>query len=407
VSEQGALPDTGDNRAMDPGYTARILVVDADEDSALLFNQRFREAVRTGKYALVFAHHGAQALACLEDTDHPVDLMLTDINIPGVSGLELMSTVRDRGLGCKAILVTSYGDTDNIRLAMNHGACDFCTRPLDFQDLERAMDRALAVLAQERSARKNRDDLQGIRQELEVSSRLQQSILPRVFPDHPAVDLYACMTAAKDIGGDLYDFFWLDENRLGFAIADVSGKNISAALYMAITRTLIKSMAFLEPEPDACLMRANRALAQDNDACMFATAFYGVLDIRTGHMAYANAGHCAPLWLRGNGTVETPGEGRQGLALGLTEDNPLQKESVTFAPGERFLLFTDGVLEAFSPQDEEYGGERTKRSALAHASGGSMPWVQGVVADVNAFMDTAPQSDDLTVLGFHFRGVSS
>lgn len=381
---------------------AQILVVDPDEDARLLFTQKFRDAIQRGDYAFLFAHQGSQALDDLRT--HPIDLILTDINIPGLSGLELMRYAREDEIRRKVILVTSYGDTDNIRLAMSHGACDFCTKPIDFEDLGRAIDRALQTLEHERAAQKTQDDLKGIRQELAVSSRLQQSILPKTFPHHTSVELYAQMTAARDIGGDFYDFFWLDSTRLGFAIADVSGKNISAALYMAITRTLLKSMAHLSPDPEVCLSKVNQALCQDNESCMFATAFYGVLDIQTGHVAYANAGHCAPLWLRHHGGLELLGEGEQGLALGLAEDSALVAHSVTLQPGERLLLFTDGVIEAFSPDQEEYGLSRTLETTGRYASGSVTEWVQALVQDVQGFMgEGALPSDDLTVLALHFK----
>lgn len=386
--------------------SVHILVVDEDKDANWLFEQRFRSKIKDHRYRLTFARQGSEALEALEETKDPIDIVLTDMNVPGIDGLALMESIQHMDIKRKVILVTSYGDTDHIRLAMNQGACDFCIKPIDFEDLDRSIERAFDALLKERFIQSNQDDLKGLQKELAVSSKLQQSILPKEFLEHRAVDLHAEMTAARNVGGDFYDFFWLDRQRLGFAIADVSGKNISAALYMAITRTLLKSMARFNPEPHVCLGKVNQALCQDNEACMFATAFYGILNINTGDLMYSNAGHCPPLWIRKGRVLSVEDRDEPALALGVMEDNPLQLYQISLQAHDRFLLFTDGVTEAFNPENEEFGEERTESSALAHADLPAREWLQKISEDVHVFMDSAPPSDDLTLLALHFKGAA-
>lgn len=243
--------------------------------------------------------------------------------------------------------------------------------------------------------------LVSIQQELDVARRMQQSIVPKRFPTRDDLQMFAHMIPATEVGGDFYDYFWLTDTQLGVVIADVSGKGVPAALFMAVARTLLRAIAPAATGPAECLALANDLLSQDNDATMFVTLFYGVLDTRTGMLTYANGGHPAPYLLAADGTVATvPGTG--GIALGVIDGLAYAARAVQLAPGTTLLLYTDGVTEAFDPQGDAFGDARLA-ALLANLAGcGVETLLDRLVDGVHAFADGAPQSDDITCLGVRF-----
>ena len=245
--------------------------------------------------------------------------------------------------------------------------------------------------------------LVSIRQELNVARRMQEAILPTRFPNRPDVHLFGSMRPAKEVGGDFYDFFWLGEGVLGFVIADVSGKGVPAALFMAVSRTLLRAVAAGLTGPGACLAQANTLLAQDNDAAMFVTVFYGALDIATGRLVYANAGHPSPcLCDAGGRVIQLAGTG--GTALGVIEDLPYREAEALLAPGSLLVMFTDGVSEAFDPAQAEFGEGRLVATLEGLTDRDAQAAVDTVVAAVDAFAAGAPQADDLTCLALKWFG---
>jgi sigma-B regulation protein RsbU (phosphoserine phosphatase) len=235
---------------------------------------------------------------------------------------------------------------------------------------------------------------------------IQQSILPRTFPPFPHrrdFDIFAKSLPAREVGGDFYDFFLIDDHRLGLVIADVSGKGVAAAIFMAVSRTFIKAGAVTGIGPAECLQRANLLLCQDNDAAMFVTAFYGVLDLGSGTLVYANAGHNRPYLLRADDSLAAlPGTG--GMALGIMEDLVFRTEQVLLQPGDGLFLFTDGITEATNVRDEFFGEARLE-TLLREARGRTPDELLGhVLSAVRTFAGTAPQSDDLTALALRYRG---
>ena len=243
--------------------------------------------------------------------------------------------------------------------------------------------------------------LAAIQNELDVARTMQQTILPRRFPCEPEVQLYARMLPAKDVGGDFYDFFWLAPGLLGVVVADVSGKGVPAALFMAVARTLIRATAQTSDGPGACFRLCNNLLAEDNDTAMFVTVFYGVLDTASGELMYANAGHCPPCLVDAEGVVSmVPGTG--GMALGVMEDMDFAENILVIRPGSKLLFYTDGVTEAFDPAEREFTEARL-RDVLAGTNHQPVAaFVDGVVAAVESFAAGAPQADDLTCLALHF-----
>jgi serine phosphatase RsbU (regulator of sigma subunit) len=244
------------------------------------------------------------------------------------------------------------------------------------------------------------NELVAIHRELDIASSIQQSILPRRFPAFPErqdFDLFASMIPAREVGGDFYDFFLIDDERLGVVIADVSGKGMPAAIFMAVSRTLLKSTALEGRAPDACLQRVNSLLCLDNRAEMFVTVFYGILHTGTGELAYCNGGHNPPYILRRGGSVEAlPGTG--GMVLGILDDLQYHAKQATVFPGESLFLYTDGVTEAMNAEGELFSDERL-RSVLRDVHGTApAALIHDVVEMVNRHAGRVAQSDDITAL---------
>lgn len=249
-----------------------------------------------------------------------------------------------------------------------------------------------------------------IRTEIQVASHLQADMLPEAvgaFDDRDEFDLAASMTPAKGVGGDFYDFFLLDENRLALVMADVSGKGVPAALFMVVSRTLIRSrlMTVGKEGEDLAHMaeEINRSLCDNNKNGMFVTAWIGVLDIATGEVAYVNAGHCRPLLRRKNGSCEYD-DMLGGLVLAGMEDVVYRQGSLRLRQGDTLLLYTDGVTEATSLQQQLYGEDRLIRTIADADNVTPEELLQELWKDVDEFQKDASQFDDITMLAVTYHG---
>ena len=197
----------------------KILSVDDELDLEVLLTQYFRRQIRKGEYEFAFAHNGLEALQKLLETPD-FDIILSDINMPEMDGLTLLAKVNElKNPAMKCIMVSAYGDMDNIRSAMNKGAFDFATKPIDLDDLSRTIEKAIEQVRYIRESQQEHNQLESIKNDLAIAGEIQQTILPRSFPPFPelteVVDIYASMTPAKDVGGDFYDFFQIDDERIG------------------------------------------------------------------------------------------------------------------------------------------------------------------------------------------------
>lgn len=379
----------------------KILVVDDEPDLELLITQRFRKRIRAEELNFLFANNGAEALTRLQ-ADSPVDVVLTDINMPVMDGLTLLLRLRESHPLLRSVIVSAYGDMPNIRTALNRGAFDFLTKPIDFEDLEITLDRAISDAVERKQAAQDRDRLLGLSRELELARSIQSALVPHTFPNHERLSVYGTMIPAAQVGGDLFDCFMLDDQRLAFTIGDVSGKGIAAALFMAVSRTVLRVAASKGLSPRECLTEAHQFLYGERRATShFVTCFYGILDLASGQLEYSRAGHNPPYLVRGN-EVQTL-DAASGLPLGMLRRVNYDTATVQLEAGDTLLLFTDGITEAMNPQQEEYGEARLVQLLSANASALSVEeLVQAVTQSATAFAEGAPASDDMTVLGVRF-----
>lgn len=382
--------------------TGSLLVVDDNEVNRDLLSRRL---MREGHQVAV-AVNGRQALEMIEQG--AFDLVLLDVMMPELNGHEVLEHLQQAGRlrDLPVIMLSASGEMDSIVQCISLGAEDYLSKPYD-PILLRA--RINASLEKKRLRDRLREQLRAIEQELDVAARLQQSILPRKFPVNEHLEIFAEMTPARAIGGDFYDFFPIDETRFGFAIADVSGKGAPAALFMALSRAFLKATASMGSEGSAgmsageCLTRVNRLIQAENHTGMFVTAFYGILNLHTGAVEFANAGHNHPYLLRA-GHLPVMLDHRNSLVLGMRKAVDYPTHHLQLQPGDRLFLYTDGVTEAMTEQGEEFSEERLAQALALAGSSSLQETTQLVNEAVRKFVGGAPQSDDLTMLIVQYNG---
>lgn len=383
---------------------AKILVVDDEPDLEQLILQKFRKKIGTNEYEFQFARDGAEAFEKIVNNGS-LDLILTDINMPVMDGLTLLSKIKELNNRLhRSVIVSAYGDMENIRTAMNRGAYDFITKPIDLNDLEITIEKSLRETELYKQALSSRDRLIAIQQELDIATAIQTSILPKTFPPFPdrkEFEIYAKMIPAKEVGGDLYDFFLIDKHRLGIIIGDVSGKGIASALLMAVCKTLLKATAYKGIPADNILSEVNNILVDESPSNMFVTVFYGVLDTRNGAFEYCNGGHIPPYLISNDGTVKQL-DNIGGLLLGAMKDVEYESNMIKISHGETLFFFTDGITEAFNKEGEEFKENRLVDSLLMNNLQSVNNIVNNIFIDVQAFAEGTEQSDDITCLALKF-----
>jgi len=360
----------------------RVLVCD-DQPDVL-------EAMR-----LLLKGHGYQAVTV--DSPHALlatarsdvfDLILVDLNYTrdttsGEEGLELLANLDAQGNSSPIIVMTAWGSVDLAVEAMRRGACDFIQKPWD-------NDRVIAAI------RKQADSERRRKSELEIAANVQQKLFPRQLRRLTTLDYAGQCVAAREVGGDYYDFLDVDRQRLGLVLADVSGKGVPAALLMANLQAVFRSQsaaALLAPVP--LLEAVNRHFYESTTAERFVTLFFGVYDDRTRKLRYVNCGHVAPLLLRASGRVERLEAG--ATMLGAFARWTAAEMATELGPGDVLVVYSDGVTEASPDHDEEFGEERLMRALRDHACEPAERLTHAVVEAVAAFSGGA-RSDDVTVV---------
>jgi sigma-B regulation protein RsbU (phosphoserine phosphatase) len=272
-----------------------------------------------------------------------------------------------------------------------------------FEQMRRALKDYIADLTATTKAKER------LESELKIARNIQMSFLPKRFPPFPEIDafeLHAALLPAWEVGGDLYDFFLVSENKLLFLVGDVSGKGVPAALFMAVTKTLVKGIAEQESDPADILAKVNRELCVDNESMLFVTMFLAILDFTTGEMAFSNAGHNPPARIAPNGDVTWLALPR-GVFLGIMEEAVYKTDRITLAPGEKIMAFTDGVTEAVNTILELYGAKRLLATLTAAAELSPEALDAAVMESVRVYAGEEDQADDITVLTMLYRGQST
>jgi len=275
------------------------------------------------------------------------------------------------------------------------------TLAASFNEMTRRLNDSIEHL-KETTAAKER-----IESELQIAHEIQMSMVPKLFPPFPdrnEFDIFATLAPAKEVGGDFYDFFFIDDDHLCFVVGDVSGKGVPASLFMAVTKTLFKATAGNGGTPGEILVRLNTEICRDNESCMFVTLFCAILNIRTGQVDYSNGGHNLPYYLHQRGV--SPLENLGGRVLGLVEQTLYASERMVLAPGEALLLYTDGVTEAMNRSETLYSDQRLEQFLGTNRGSAPRQIIGDLIDDVKQFAGGAPQSDDITVLALLYFGTT-
>ncbi len=389
--------------------TVSILCVDDEQDMEMLISQKFRKSIRNKEYSFIFAQNGVQALEQLENNPD-ICLVLSDINMPEMDGLTFLSMLKDlKKTDIKTVMVSAYGDMENIRTAMNRGAFDFITKPINMDDMEITIAKSIEEINHIKKYQKDRDNLVSIRKDLSIAYDIQQSMLPKNFPAFPGrtdFDLHGVLQPAKTVGGDLYDYFLIDEDHLFFMVGDVSDKGISAALFMAITKSLFNTNFSSSANPDMVveITKINKALSQNNSSMMFVTVFVCILNLKTGEVIYVDGGHERPLILRGGKKVEVFTK-MNGLPICIDSDFQYKQYQFRIEPGDSIVLYTDGLEDAHSSE----GVRRTIQPSvdiLESLAPNQTPAQVNelLLKEVNDFIGSADQFDDITILTVNYYG---
>ncbi|MDO4741538.1 MAG: SpoIIE family protein phosphatase, partial [Eubacteriales bacterium] len=304
----------------------------------------------------------------------------------------------------KRLVVNNIYQINNSLSAISAGQLDTVVNVrshVEFEDLSNDINSTVNTLK-----RYIADAAARIDAELAFAKAIQHSALPSVFPPYPnrrEFRIWSSMYTAKEVGGDFYDFYFVDEDTLAFLVADVSGKGIPAAMFMMQSKTLLKSYAEAGLSVDTVFTDANAKLCENNDAGMFVTAWMGSLNMKTGRLTFANAGHNPPLVRRADGSFEYMNT-RAGFVLAGMEGIRYRKNEMWLNPGDKLFLYTDGVTEAINEHEELYGEERLLAVLNRCADMDVQAICDEVKADVDEFAGAAEQFDDITMLCIAYMG---
>jgi sigma-B regulation protein RsbU (phosphoserine phosphatase) len=362
---------------------------------------------------IVTAENGREALEKMRSD--PVDLVLLDIMMPEMNGYQVLEHLKaDAELrDLPVIVISALDEMDSVIKCIELGAEDYLAKPFNPTLLRARVGASLEKKRLRDEVRAGRDRLQ---QELDAARTLQLGMLPGTFPawsaEHP-VEVHALMEPAREVGGDLYDCFWASAHLFCFLVGDVSGKGAPAAMFMARARSLVRLAVEysrndcaenISPSPIA--EAVNRELCQNNPERMFVTLFLGLLDTRTGALAYINAGHPAPGLLRANNDIERL-DGKPEPPLGVRPNTAYQCRAVTLRPTDAVVVHTDGVTEAMNIGEDLYTTERLNADLAALRNETPEAIVRTVTDRVDAFTGTAPRADDVTLLALRWHTPAS
>jgi sigma-B regulation protein RsbU (phosphoserine phosphatase) len=366
------------------------------------------KGVLAEEYQLKLAVNGKIALK-IAASQSP-DLVLLDIMMPDIDGYEVCRRLKadPATRDIPVIFVTAKGETADEAEGFALGAADYVLKPVNPVLLRARVKTHLAL-------KQNMDALQAayevinrqkerMQEELNVGRDIQMSMVPDcfpAFPDRDEFDIHGLLQPAREIGGDFYDFFFVDLDRLCVCVGDVSGKGVPAALFMALTKTMIKSTAQEDHAPASIMTRVNDEISQDNPSSMFITLFLGVLDLASGEFCYTNAGHPYPYLKRADGQLETL-QRVHGPVVGAMDGLAYGEDRVQLAQDDRLLIFTDGITEAMDPDDQLYGEQRVIKHLKVAPDGDCATLTKATLEAVEQFAGEAEQADDITVLAVKY-----
>ncbi len=381
----------------------KILVVDDERLNINVLNDLLKN-----EYKVMAAVNGEQALKAARSKNKP-DLILLDIMMPNIDGYEVCRRLKEdeNTKDIPVIFISAKGQDADEMEGFRLGAVDYITKPisppivltrvktqLKIQRAQRELEEAYKVIEKQKVRMED---------ELNIGKNIQLSMLPTAFPTNEEIDLYAIMDAAREVGGDFYDFFFVDEDNICICVGDVSGKGVPASLFMAITTSMIKSRGADDLSTASILTHVNNEVCMNNESSMFVTIFLAIINIRSGEMRYTNAGHNPPYIKRADGKLEKLSK-RHGPVIGALDGMAYSEDVEIISKGDLVFMFTDGVTEALNNQDELYGDIRLENVLMEKDIDSSHNIVKNVRKSVEEFEKDVEQTDDVTILSLKYNG---
>jgi sigma-B regulation protein RsbU (phosphoserine phosphatase) len=339
-------------------------------------------------------------LALMATQAAPPDMILLDINMPEMNGYEVCERLKadESTHDIPIIFISALDETQDKVKAFTVGGVDYITKPFH---LEEVLARVETHLALRRLQKQLQDANRRFEEELALAAEIQASFLPGAIPTIPGWQLAATLIPARETSGDFYDLIPLSDDRLGLVVADVTDKGTGAALYMALSRTLLRTYAVEYPaQPELALGATHRRILEDTNTKQFVTVFFGVLDPTTGTLTYGNAGHNPPYLFSANADVAFQELDNTGPPLGLRmfKDVTWEQRTVQLAPGDLLILYSDGVTEAQDAQEEFFDEERLLEVGRASLGRPAQEVRDVILGEVDRFVGDAPQVDDITLM---------
>ena len=379
-----------------------ILVIDDDPETKTTVDGWLDDAKIVDAQQFVFATTDEDALTTIGVLER-IDIVFINIDSEALSGLELFFKVENRETRFPRIALTSGNDLHRIRRAIADGATEFMLKPLDREDMMEAIGRVFEQVERRRKNWKDRAEYIALRREVSAAAEMQSRFLPKAFPEFGHLDVFARTMPAKDVGGDFFDVIGLDDDRIMVLVADVAGKSVPAAFYMAISRTLLHTLIIQGASPGECLELANEALCSYEIPGMFVSCICVLVDTAKQTICYSDGGHLPMLMSRGGkGEIIQIGESG-GPVLGVVPDATYAEETINMEEGDSVLLYSDGVTEAFNEVRKQYGIERLTNRFTRNTSQSAKAVAMAIFNDVIDHAGDAEQSDDITVLCLKMR----
>lgn len=378
----------------------KILIVDDER-----LNINVLHDLLKNEYKTMAAISGKQAIIAAESKSPP-DLILLDIMMPEMDGYEVCRILKsnENTKDIPIIFVTAMGQTSDETKGLEFGAVDYLTKPIQPQIVHARIKTHLELKHQRDTLRSAYQIIENqkarMEDELLVGRDIQMSMVPQIFPPFPdrdEFDLHAKLHPAREVGGDFYDYFFIDDNRLCLCIGDVSGKGVPAALFMAVSRTLIKARASEDTSTASIITRVNAELNRDNKKFMFVTIFIAILDIPTGKLTYTNAGHNPSIIRRSDNEFELL-DSLHGPVVAASPEWTYKEDSTILDKGDLLFIYTDGLSEARNVDKEFFTQKRLENLIRNVDAGSAENVVEKVFSEVKQFEGAAEQFDDITLM---------
>ena len=375
----------------------KILVVD-DEP----LNINILVDLLKGKYKMMAAKNGLQALKAARSKNKP-DLILLDIMMPEMDGYEVCAALKsdETTKDIPIMFVSAMNEDSDETKGFELGAIDYITKPISPSILKARVQTQLELKKAQQLIKVQQKRMQD---ELNIARDIQLSMVPKSFPEYDSIDIYAKLEPAREIGGDLYDVFMIDNESLCLCVGDVSGKGAPAALFMAMAKTLIKSYASSDLSTASVVTRVNDELCLNNDESLFVTLFVSILNINTGELRYTNAGHNYPYIIKEDKTLITIKQ-KHGPIVAAMDELIYKEDTLKLDKNDTLFLFTDGVTEAMNADEELYGEKRLEEFLAKSDVKDVKQTINSLLRDIESYEAGNPQTDDITLLSCLYKGV--